>query len=176
MIVPGERVRHVSLILAAIWLAFAAMAAAQDGFSLGLQNLPLDEVAATSEGVALPTAGGLSLEATDDSRDTLVYRTAVTPSSPNEFRLALWASPMGRLHYGRAEAEAMLGREGLVHGGRMIGLGMGTATLGDQSSSSLGFLVRGGSWSELTLGEKFAAGAEASFLAAILYALAEYAD
>jgi len=83
---------------------------------------------------------------------------------------------MGRLYYSRAEAEAMLGREGLVHGGRMMGLGMGTSTLGDQGNSSLGFLAHGGNWSELTLGEKFAAGAEASFLAAIIYALASYAD
>ena len=58
----------------------------------------------------------------------------------------------------------------------MMGFGMATSAIGDQSQSSLGFLASGGSWSELTLGEKFAAGAEASFLAAIVYALASYAD
>lgn len=165
--------RNVPLILAALSLAVTATAAAQDGFSLGLDKLPLDAVVAAPTGAG---TDGLELELDDDSREALVYRAAVTPASPTEFRLALWDSPMGRLYYGRAEAEAMLGREGLVHGGRMIGLGMGAAALGDQSSSSLGFLAGGGSWSELTLGEKFAAGAEASFLAAILYALVEYAD
>ena len=49
-------------------------------------------------------------------------------------------------------------------------------TLGDGSQSGLQFLASGGSWSELTLGEKFAAGAEASFVAAILYALASGLD
>jgi hypothetical protein len=57
----------------------------------------------------------------------------------------------------------------------MAGLGLATSAVGD-SRSSLGFLASGGSWTELTLGEKLAAGAEASILAAIVYALASYAD
>jgi len=162
------------LILAA--LAAAATAAAGDGFSLGLVDLPIALAEPEDDGSALPPTSSLSADLEDDSRDALVYRSAITPGSPAEFRLALWDSPMGRLYFSHAEAEAMLGREGLVHGGRMMGLGMGTTALGDQSSSALGFLARGGNWSELTLGEKFAAGAEASFVAAILYALVEYAD
>jgi hypothetical protein len=163
-------------ILVVAALALAATAASGDGFSLGLADLPIATPATGDSDEALPSTGELSVELADGSRDALVYRAAVTPASPNEFRLALWNSPMGRLYLSRAEAEAMLGREGLVHGGRMTGLGLGSAVLGDQSSSALGHLAGGGSWSELTLGEKFAAGAEASFLAAILYALAEYAD
>jgi hypothetical protein len=168
--------RTSTLILVALAAAVVPTAEANDGFSLGLEELSLEPAPTGDDMVALDRDGGMSVEVVDEDRDALVYRMAITPSSPNEFRLALWDSPMGRLYYSRAEAEAMLGREGLVHGGRMVGLGMGAAALGDQSSSTLGFLAGGGSWSELTLGEKFAAGAEASFLAAILYALVEYAD
>lgn len=152
----------------------AATAAAGDGFSLGLEALPLDALAAAGEAVPLPAANGLEGDLTDDSRDALVFRAAMTPTSESEFRIALWNSPMGRLYYGRAEAEAMLGREGLVHGGHSLGVGVATTALGD--TSSFGFLAKGGSWSQLTTSEKFTVAAEASFLAAILYGLAEMAD
>ncbi|PWB76527.1 MAG: hypothetical protein C3F15_05235 [Holophagae bacterium] len=105
-----------------------------------------------------------------------MFQASFTPSSEAEFRLAMWNSPMGRLYYDRAEAEAMLGREGLVHGGHSLGVGMAATAIGDASSSSLGFLIDGGEWSELTASEKFAAAAEASFVAAILYGLVELAD
>jgi hypothetical protein len=154
----------------------AATAAAGDGFSLGLEALPLDALAAAGEAAPLPAADGLEVDLADDSRDALVFRAAMTPTSESEFRLALWNSPMGRLYYGRAEAEAMLGREGLVHGGHSLGVGVATTALGDTSASSFGFLAKGGSWSQLTTSEKFAAAAEASFLAAIVYGLVEMAD
>jgi hypothetical protein len=154
----------------------AASAAAGDGFSLDLVALPLDALWAAGEAAALPATDGLEVELDDASRDALVFRAAMTPSSDSEFRLALWNSPMGRLYYGRAEAEAMLGREGLVHGGHSLGVGLATTAIGDYSSSSLGFLAKGGSWSQLTASERFAAAAEASFVAAILYGLVEMAD
>jgi hypothetical protein len=157
-------------------VAAAAAAAAGDGFSLDLGALPLDPLAAAVEAAALPPADGLEVEIADDSREALVYRAAMTPTSESEFRLALWNSPMGRLYYGRAEAEAMLGREGLVHGGHSLGIGVATTAIGDTSATSFGFLAQGGSWSQLTASEKFAAAAEASFLAAILYGLVEMAD
>lgn len=164
--------RFAAFLLA---LAAAATAGAGDGFTLGLEALSLDALAAASEAAALPAAGGLEVEVADDSREALVYRAAMTPTSESEFRLALWNSPMGRLYYARAEAEAMLGREGLVHGGHSLGVGVATTAIGD-GSSGLGFLLGGGSWSELPPGEKFAAAAEASILAAILYGLVEMAD
>jgi len=164
--------RFAALLLA---LAAAATAAGGDSFSLGLVDLPLEAAAAAAEQAALPGSDELTVELTDDSRDALVFRAALIPSSPSEFRLALWNSPMGRLYYARAEAEAMLGREGLVHGGHSLGVGVATTAIGD-GSSGLGFLLGGGSWSELPPGEKFAAAAEASILAAILYGLVEMAD
>jgi hypothetical protein len=162
-----------SVVLAILMLTTATAATAQGRFSLGLEDLPIGTPAAISE---IGISDDLELEVSDDSREALVYRSALTPTSPKEFTLALWNAPMGRLYYSRAEAEAMLGREGLVHGGRMVGLGMAPTSLGDGSQSSLSLLASGRSWSELTLGEKFAAGAEASFVAAILYALASAAD
>ena len=165
--------RFAALLLA---LAAAATAAGGDSFSLGLVDLPLEAAAAAAEQAALPGSDELTVELTDDSRDALVFRAALIPSSPSEFRLALWNSPMGRLYYARAEAEAMLGREGLVHGGHSLGVGVATTAIGDSSSSTLGFLADGGEWSQLTTSEKFAAAAEASFVAAILYGLVELAD
>jgi len=166
--------RHTALLL--LVLAVAVPATADDGFSLGLVALPLDALAAAGEDAVLPATSDMKVELADNSRDALVFRASFTPSSESEYRLALWNSPMGRLYYSRAEAEAMLGREGLVHGGRGLGIGMTTAAIGDASSSSFGFLADGGSWSQLTASEKFAAAAEASFVAAILYGLVELAD
>jgi len=159
-----------------IVLVLAVPAAAQEGFTLGLADMPLPVEAQTVEPTVDASPGGIDLDIADTTREELVYWSAITPRTEKEFTLALWNAPMGRLYYSRAEAESMLGREGLVHGGRMVGLGLATGTIGDQGQSTLGFLAHGGTWSELTLGEKFAAGAEASFLAAILYALASYAD
>ena len=165
--------RFAAFLLA---LAAAATAGAGDGFTLGLEALSLDALAAASEAAVLPAAGDLEVEVADDSREALVYRAAMTPTSESEFRLALWNSPMGRLYYGRAEAEAMLGREGLVHGGHSLGAGMGTIAVGDTPSTTLGFLVDGTKWTELSTAEKFTVAAEASFVAAILYGLVELAD
>jgi hypothetical protein len=152
-----------------------ASAAAGDGFSLALEALPLDTLWAAGEAAVLSETDGLEVELADDSRDALVFQASMIPSSPAEYRLALWNSPMGRLYYSRAEAEAMLGREGLVHGGHTLGAGMATTAVGD-TKSGLGFLLGGGSWSELPPSEKFAAAAEASIVAAILYGLVEMAD
>lgn len=163
-----------SAILTALVVTAVLPAAAQDRFSLGLDSLPLEP--ATVLPLDTGDSQGLELEVAAESREALVYRSALTPKSPREFTLALWNAPMGRLYYSRAEAEAMLGREGLVHGGRMTGIGLAPSAIGDGSRSSLSFLASGGSWSELTLGEKFAAGAEASFVAAFLYALASFAN
>jgi hypothetical protein len=119
--------RFAALLLA---LTIAAAAAADDGFSLGLVALPLDALAAASEDAVLPATGDMKVELADNSRDALVFKAAFTPSSESEFRLAVWNSPMGRLYYGRAEAMAMLGREGL-HGGHSLGIGTAATAVGD---------------------------------------------
>jgi hypothetical protein len=166
--------RRTAILLLA--LAAAAAAGADDGFSLGLVDLPLEAAAAAAEAAVLPATSDMKVELVDSSRDSLVFRATFTPSSESEYRLALWNSPMGRLYYGRAEAEAMLGREGLVHGGHSLGVGMATFAVGDTPSTTLGFLVDGTKWTELSTAEKFTVAAEASFVAAILYGLVELAD
>ena len=166
--------RHTVLLMLA--LAAAAAAGADDGFSLGLVALPLDALAAAGEDAVLPAADDMKAELVDSSRDALVFRASFTPSSESEYRLALWNSPMGRLYYDRAEAEAMLGREGLVHGGHSLGVGMAAFAVGDAPSTTLGFLADGTKWTELSAAEKFTVAAEASFVAAILYGLVEMAD
>jgi hypothetical protein len=162
-----------------VLVAAVAVGAAQDRFSLGLDRLPIEAPSdsateAVSGAPALPP--GLSLELEDASAGQgLVYRSAIAPTSAREFRLALWDSPMGRLYYDRAEQESMLGRGGLVAGNRMIGLGMSTTALGDGDPGGLQLMMRH-RWSELTLSDKVRAGVEASFLAALVYYMAEAAN
>ena len=168
--------RHTVLLMLALAAAAALPAAAGDGFSLGLVDLQIAIPVSTGAGAAAADADDLQLELADGRRDSLVFQASFTPSSEAEFRLAMWNSPMGRLYYGRAEAEAMLGREGLVHGGHSLGVGMTTFAVGDTPSTTLGFLVDGTKWTELSTTEKFTVAAEASFVAAILYGLVELAD
>jgi hypothetical protein len=82
---------------------------------------------------------------------------------------------MGRLHYSQAAGDAMLGRQGLVSGGRMQGLGLATSALGDGTPGGLELVMKT-KWSELTFSDKVQAGIEASFLAALVYYMAANAD
>jgi len=45
-------------------------------------------------------------------------------------RMALWNDPMTRLLYAMAAEESMIGRTGLVNGGRMLGAGLAMTALG----------------------------------------------
>jgi hypothetical protein len=169
--------RHIVLILIAV--AAAVPAIAQDRFTLDLEELPIADKSTASASLP-PVEEGLSLGLSDSAGmgpgDDMVYIAALKPRTELEFRAALWASPMGRLHYHRASKEAMLGREGLVNGGRMQGLGMATSAIGDGDPGGLQLLMKQKSWKGLTLGDKVKAGVEASFLAAILYYMAENYD
>jgi len=49
-------------------------------------------------------------------------------------RLALWNDPLGRVYYNLAAEESMLGRTGLVNGGRALGAGLALTALGGASS------------------------------------------
>jgi hypothetical protein len=166
-------------VLALILTAAAAVGVAQDRFTLGLQNLPLaaDAPGTTASGGRFdPFRDRLTLELAEQPvGEALVYRSALTSRSEQEFRRALWHSPMGRLHYERAAQESMLGREGLVGGGRMHGIGLATSAIGDGDPGGLQLMMQT-KWSELTFSDKLQAGMEASFLAALLYYMAEYAD
>jgi hypothetical protein len=151
---------------------------AQGRFTLGLEKTPFasGEAGAAAVVVSSSAPEGLAIELeTSPGGADLVYRSALEPISDREFRRALWTSPLGRLYYQRAAEEAMLGREGLVGGGRMVGLGLATTALGDGSPSGLQLVMRE-KWSELTFSDKVRAGVEASFLAALVYYMAETMD
>jgi len=167
-----------NLALVAAMSAIAVAAAAQERFTLGLEDLvPGDDIGSVAS--RAPEGFGLSLdlvEAGHGPADDMVYVAALKPRTELEFRTALWSSPMGRLYYQREQQTSMLGREGLVNGGRMQGLGMATGAIGDGDPGGLQLLMRERSWKALTLGDKVKAGVEASFLGAILYYMAENFD
>lgn len=169
--------RIAALILTVSLIALPTVA--EDGFGLNLDELPI----AVAEGTDVATPQGterLSLDSGGPVGRTssleMVYRSAAAPRTNQELRLALWGSPMGRLHYERAAAESMLGREGLVGGGRMAGLGMATAALGDGDPGGLQLLVTGESWKSLSPTDRAQAGLQASFAAALLYFMADSVD
>jgi hypothetical protein len=165
-----------STVFTLLLTAAAALGAAEQRFSLGLEGLPLTEETPASESAAEDLRHHLTVEVSEDGfDDALVYSAALEPRSEQEFRLALWNSPMGRLHYERAAADAMLGREGLVSGGRMQGLGLATSTLGDGGPGGIELVMKT-KWSELTFSDKVQAGIEASFLSALVYYMAANAD
>lgn len=168
--------RRPALIVVAFLLGVPA--GADDGFRLHLETLPIASYP-RPDASSQSGHGQLSIDAErsiggPDSYQ-LVSHSAATPRTDREYRLALWNSPMGRLYYDRAAAEAMLGREGLVGGGRMLGLGMATVALGDGDPGGLQLLLDGEPWRSLSLAEKAEAGVQASFVAALLYFMVENA-
>jgi len=156
----------------------ALHAVAHEGFELDLDEL-LVVVAGGSSATTSMGDDRLSLDIEGSmggsSSHDLVSRSSATPRTIHEYRLALWDSPMARLHYERAAAESMLGREGLVGGGRLLGLGAATTALGDGAPGGLRLLLAGETWKSLSLGEKAEVGLEASFVAALFYFMADSA-
>jgi hypothetical protein len=163
------------LATALLVLMAAFPAAAGDEFGLGLAEM--DFSAATE-----PEPAGLApdLEADGGSAgersESLVYRAAMTPRDPSERTLALWNSDLGRVHWALASEQAMLGREGLVHGGRMVGLGLATTAVGDGNPSGLAFALGRGKWAEMNANQKLQTGVEASIVFALLYFMLANAD
>jgi hypothetical protein len=152
---------------------------ADDGFTLNLERLPI--AGAEGPGAAAPRAADRTSLDTEnfvrrDPSHGLVYHSAATPRTRQEYRLALWNSPMGRLHYERAAAAAMLGREGLVGGGRLAGLGLATAALGDGDPSGLQVLLTAEHWHALSPTDMARAGLQASIAAALLYLMTDNAN
>ena len=169
------RISAVILVATLIGLPCAA----DDGFQLNLEDLPI----AGGQGSAASAPLGVDRldpvaerSGKDHGPQELVYRSAATPRTNREFRLALWNSPMGRLHYERAAAEAMLGREGLVGGGRLAGLGLAPAALGDGSASGLQMLFTAEGWNSLSPTDMAQAGVQASIAAALLYFMTDGAN
>jgi hypothetical protein len=168
-----------SLMVLLVSLMIAVAGAAGERFTLGLEDLPLD---GDIGGSTAPGAGQDSLRdhlivemVRDRFDDALVYSSALDPRSEQEFRLALWSSPMGRLYYSQAAEESMLGRQGLVGGGRMQGIGLATGAIGDGDPGGLELIMKT-KWSELSFSDKFQAGIEASIAAALIYYMATASD
>lgn len=159
----------------ALLVAFAAPAAAGDGFSLGLTEMDF-----SSEASPEKRPGAVALEPDDvppERGEVLAFRAALQPRSSAERTQALWNSDMGRLYYALAAEQSMLGREGLVNGGRMAGVGLGTAGIGDgDPNSALRLALSRGKWAEMSANEKFQAGVEAGLLGALIAFMVSYAD
>jgi len=160
----------VTLLLASMTLP----AAAGDGFTLGLAEIDF-----TTADTAEPSGPGVMVDASIVERraETLAYQAALRPVDPTERTEALWGSEMGRLYYELAAQQAMLGREGLVNGGRMTGVGLATAGLGDgDPNGALGMALGRGKWVEMNANQKLQAGIEASILGALIAFMISYAD
>lgn len=155
-------------------LALAALPVAADNdFSLGLAEMDF------SGGEIAEAAADLDAMVSGDEpvghNEALAFQAAFKPKNAKEYTLALWNSEMGRVTYHLAAEHAMLGREGLVNGGRMLGVGLGTTAIGDNDPNS-SFILGRHKWAEMNANEKFRAGVEVSILAGIVYALAALAD
>ena len=145
------RVTVVLLVLAA-----ALPAVAGDGFVLGLE-------------LVLPPVQ-LPLDLRQGEPPSLV-------AADRELRIALWESPLGRVSYALGAEQAMLGREGLVHGGHMLGAGMTLQALGGApATEGLMLPSKERPWREFSTREKIETVAYGGVLAAIVWQLIEQAD
>ncbi len=160
--------------LIAVVIAFPL--AADEGFSLGLAEIDFSAEPAVEN----PTADLQELtppERSAERAEVLAFQAALQPRDPTERTMALWNSEMGRLHYALAAEQSMLGREGLVNGGRMAGLGMATAGIGDgDPNGALGMALGRGKWAEMNANQKLQAGVEATILGALLAFMVSNAD
>ena len=161
-----------------IFLLVALMAlpvAADDGFTLGLTeiNFSAEQTPETTEDIATLAAN----EVPPERAEVLAFQAALRPRNASERTAALWNSDFGRVHYALAAEQAMLGREGLVNGGRMAGVGLATAGIGDgDPNGALGMALGRGKWAEMNANQKLHAGVEASILGALLAFMVSSAD
>jgi hypothetical protein len=163
------------LIFALVLALAAAPAAADDDFTLGLAEMDLSPS-------STETASGQLTAMVDDNipperAEVLAFQATLRPTSAEERTLALWQSDLARVHSALAAEHAMLGREGLVNGGRMAGVGLATAGIGDgDPNSALGLALGRGTWVEMNANQKLQATVEASILTALLAFMVAAAD
>ncbi len=153
----------------------ALPAAADEGFTLGLTEMDFspEQSEPAPDTDTLISADGVPAE----RAEALGFQAALQVQSPKERTEALWNSDLGRVYYEQAAQQAMIGRQGLVNGGRMAGLGMATAGIGDgDPNGSLGLALGRHKWVEMNANQKLQAGAEAGFIAALLYFMVANAD
>ena len=163
-----------SLIVVLVAL-MALPVAAEDGFTLGLTEIDF----AAENPVETPDNVGAMVtdEIPPERAEVLAFQAALRPRTGKERTQALWNSDMSRVHYALAAQHAMLGREGLVNGGRMAGVGLATAGIGDgDPNSALGMALGHGKWAEMNANERVQAGVEATFLGALLAFMISNAD
>ncbi len=98
-------------------------------------------------------------------------REILDPRYEREVRLALWNDPRGRPAWNLAAELSMTGRTGLVHGGHMPGVGLGTTPLGDGRSPTSRLHHGERSWRERLAMERFQVGAWAAMAAGFLWML-----
>ncbi len=154
----------------------AAPAVADDGFSLGLTEIDFSTPGETLLGTDGPTEM-VDEQIVADRAEVLAYRAALRPIDDAERTRALWDSDLGRVRYALAAEQAMLGREGLVNGGRMAGVGLATAGLGDgDPNGALGLVLGRHGWVEMNANQKLQATVEASILVALVAFMASAAD
>ena len=91
--------------------------------------------------------------------------------SDREYRAMMWQDPMVRARYNMMAETSMLGRGGLVHGGRMVGVGLAPTVIGDFRHSGTQFRLDGNSWSELSRREKIETGFQVTVGTGILLAI-----
>ena len=157
-------------LLVALFVALVALpVAADDGFTLGLAEM--DFSAEEGAEPAPRDVNSLAMDGAPAERaEMLAFQATLHRQSPKDRTEALWNSDLGRVYYQMAAEQSMLGREGLVNGGRMAGLGMATAGIGDNDPNGAIRLAFGRhKWAEMNANQKLQASVEAGFIAALLY-------
>lgn len=166
----------MKVLITLLFVLVAVPVSAGDGFTLDLAEMDFSP-SAEEAAPAVAVEGLVDQEIVEQRAEVLAYQAALKPVDPAERNEALWSSDMGRLHYELAAQQAMLGREGLVNGGRMAGVGLGTAAIGDgDPNGALGMALGRGNWAEMNANQKLRAGVEASILGALVAFMVSYAD
>lgn len=164
--------RFMVLLLVAL---MAVPVAADDGFTLGLAEM--DFSAEGSEEVTSELTALASEDVPSQRPEVLAFQASLNHTTAAQRVDALWNSEMGRLHYELAAQQSMLGREGLVNGGRMAGVGLGTAGIGEgDPNGALGRAIGRGKWAEMNANQKFQAGVEAGIIGALIAFMVSNAD
>ena len=126
--------------LAFIVALVALPVAADDAFTLDLADMDFSGGHTEEKTNGLPVLVGD--EVPPERAEVLAFKAALRPRGAKERAQALWNSDLARVYYALAAEQAMLGREGLVNGGRMAGVGLGTAGIGDgDPNGALGVVV-----------------------------------
>ncbi len=167
--------RDMRFLIALLVAMVAFPVAADDGFGLGLAEM--DFSAKTTDEATDDLTVLAAQDIPSERAEVLAFQASLRPTTGAERTQALWNSDMARVHYALAAQHAMLGREGLVNGGRMAGVGLATAGIGDgDPNGALGMALGRGKWAEMNANQRVQAGVEATILGALLAFMISNAD